>query len=86
LFIKTLNHMKRYGWIWGLVSTTALGAGGVWVNNVNATAKDVVELKVLLPEINNTTKDTRQAVNSIKDDISEVKERVANIEGRLSKK
>jgi hypothetical protein len=78
--------MKRYGWLWGMVITTALGITGVWINNVNATAKDVVELKVLLPEINNTTKDTRQAVNSIKDDISEVKERVANIEGRLSKK
>lgn len=70
---------------WGLFTTTLIGWGGVWIAKVNATGEEVVQMKVIVPRIEAQLTDISHKQDDANKGITEIKERVSKMEGRLSR-
>jgi hypothetical protein len=85
--LKTAFHlfMKFKNMILGTLATASIGWGGVWVGNVNATGDAVTEFKVILPRVEAKLDENSRKQDLANAEIGQVNQRLANIEGRLSK-
>lgn len=67
------------------VFTAAITGLGWWVQSVNATQDDVIQLKTIVPRIETQLTDISEKQDTMNDGIVDIKERVSKMEGRLSK-
>ena len=85
MFRRIFAQMKKHSWVFGIIITTALGGIGVWVTGVNATGEKVVRHEETFKSIDRQLTGISVKQDTMNDGITEIKERVSNIEGRLGR-
>lgn len=84
MFNKIYGFVKKHALV-GIAVTTALGGVGIWISRVNATGDDVIQMKAIVPRIETQLTNISQKQDHMNDGITDIKERVSNIEGRLKR-
>jgi hypothetical protein len=85
LFKRALAAMRRHVWWISFLAVPAIGGLGWWVSGVNADSKRTAVHDALLPKIESQLNQISAKQDKMNDGITDIQQRVSNIEGRLSR-